>query len=691
MKPEKWMDVIGGAKDEYVLSAWESRYRSARPKRLSLKRTMLIAAVIAMALLLVGCGVVYVLSLQEKQISQTTVTRYFDEEGQRVSPTEVTQDVISLFGYEGTPSHMAMAEWYAFTESYDPELKQMTDDNEAGIPDNYYFSYSCYTWEMVEALEEILDKYGLKALGPLALVQNWDTEIFFEALGLEGLCHGDADADIQYRSGYFYPEGAFKFDVDITLTGEDALWTDTVWSTAFYTPKDYFDPKYTSVDTEYYDQWMYTTADGTEILIAMSARSAMLFAEQEDAYITVTMNTDVDFMSPTDDGARTTREALQQLADVWDFTIRPQAVADMDAVQARLDASMASREAAQEAAYQQALANAPKFASYAGYLQSEYTRLRPSLRYALWDLDGDGTDDLLLADQSGCFSSAVTIYGGNVVEMYSSERFQVCENGALACSSAGNYYRTYAYVRLGTYDAQALRYNVTEYTFLWNDASENVWEYSDLTTNGIRKQLTEAEVQAIRSQYIPLELETFPLMEYPMDTDGTTLEDVILANRFFVSQEEMLAIYADYLENRNPTDPEIRHSYYCLRDFNGDGVTDLLLGKDDSHFCCALTVHNGELKAITQWTTAQLCENGSFTTIGSNSLCESHTFWKFENGEQVQLDYVYYDAQKDLWSRSSDGDSFFDETLTEAEARSILASYPLLDMDMQPVGQFPAA
>lgn len=178
MNSNDLLDIVGEAKEEHVLDAVNTR-NGVQPqkKRLSLNRTFLIAAVIAMMLLLVGCVAVF-LGLQERKIGESNSTKYVDDAGQRIDPTEVTVDVISLYGYQNSPNHLATQEWYQFISVYDPNFELMTDTNELGIPDNYYYSYNCYTWEMVNKVDEVCDKYSLKPMGEMLLVQNWDTETF---------------------------------------------------------------------------------------------------------------------------------------------------------------------------------------------------------------------------------------------------------------------------------------------------------------------------------------------------------------------------------------------------------------------------------------------------------------------------------------------------------------------------------
>ena len=132
---------------------------SARRKALS--KPMLIAALIALAALLVGCSVLYVLRLQDLSIGKEPYTQHYDESGKAIDPQEKTKDVLSLSGFGDEKLQNALAEWYEFLKTYDPEGELAT--NEADIPEvpnPYEYIYECYTPEMAAKLEE-----NLKALG----------------------------------------------------------------------------------------------------------------------------------------------------------------------------------------------------------------------------------------------------------------------------------------------------------------------------------------------------------------------------------------------------------------------------------------------------------------------------------------------------------------------------------------------
>ena len=187
----------------------------AQPKQRSARKIWLIAAVIALTLLLVGCAVVYVLHLQDMKIGEEVITQeaWTGPSGEYVPPTQWISSQLSLQGYNGSPEQLALREWLDFKEQYDPDniLLKENNMNESGVPEQYNITYDCYTFEMMDKLNEILDKYHLKPLGTWIYFDRWETSLFYEALRLDSLCR--SDADVQGMAGYFSPEGSFHASI----------------------------------------------------------------------------------------------------------------------------------------------------------------------------------------------------------------------------------------------------------------------------------------------------------------------------------------------------------------------------------------------------------------------------------------------------------------------------------------------
>lgn len=79
MKSMNLLLALGNVKGSYLLSAGE--FREGKPKLLARKRLWLIAAVIALRLVLVGCAVVYALGLQDMAFGQKH-REYYDGSSQ---------------------------------------------------------------------------------------------------------------------------------------------------------------------------------------------------------------------------------------------------------------------------------------------------------------------------------------------------------------------------------------------------------------------------------------------------------------------------------------------------------------------------------------------------------------------------------------------------------------------------------
>lgn len=87
--------------EEYIQEAfsWQKAQHHRRPPLL------LVAAIAALAAILAGCTVAYLLNLKDLQVGtyRYTHSRYVDTDGNQVAETEVVRDWLSLQGIVGTP------------------------------------------------------------------------------------------------------------------------------------------------------------------------------------------------------------------------------------------------------------------------------------------------------------------------------------------------------------------------------------------------------------------------------------------------------------------------------------------------------------------------------------------------------------------------------------------------------------
>ena len=188
-------------------------------KILSLRRPVLIAALITMLLMLVGCAVVYVLRMKEIHIGQQQtyqdVFEYDPDTGEAIAyigQEPVTEEVLTLAGIQGSRNYQAAQEWFAFKQEYDPDFSIAAEMNKNGtVPDfpAEYGSYNIYSREMKDKLDEILEKYDLKLIGKTIPFRT--EELVCKALGLENILVPGSSA--VYKGGVICYTNEIKHNV----------------------------------------------------------------------------------------------------------------------------------------------------------------------------------------------------------------------------------------------------------------------------------------------------------------------------------------------------------------------------------------------------------------------------------------------------------------------------------------------
>ena len=202
----------------YVISAEEYRQgkQKAQIKRLSTRKICLIAAVIALTLLLVGCAVVYVLSLNDMKIGEYSVTEpeHYGPNWEVIEAKEKTIEVLSVQGYSDSPNQQAVKEFRDYIDS-------TSGDNITNT----------------EKMQEIAQKYGLKMLSDSIDVSYNQGYVLLESLHLPGVCKSQPYAEIKYQGGTFHPEGTFDISVDIEPDNELLKWPYTIYADFQYYQK----------------------------------------------------------------------------------------------------------------------------------------------------------------------------------------------------------------------------------------------------------------------------------------------------------------------------------------------------------------------------------------------------------------------------------------------------------------------
>lgn len=656
------LTAMSGIDGRYI----EEAAPAAAPKTRSLRRPLLIAAAIAAALLLVGCGIVYALRLQDMSIGKATYTQRFDDKGKAIDPVEKSMDIITPYGRSGDAIQQALKEWYEFQESYDPDGALLTDEPDIpDIPNQYEYTYSCYTQEMVDKVDEIAAKYNLKLLKEWIPFQRYQSDIFLEETGIQSLLLPDSGAQITGMAGMLYLP--YNFSMEFELVTENAGKLMTSYG---YARKDYFPSAFAGgMDIDAYEQWDHTTPGGTKLLLALNSKGqGEIIAEQENAMIMISIdgNRSLSHSRYPDASEVMTKAELESIADQFDYSVQPKEV-DRAVVEEKL--------AAAEEAYQAEHAYVPEtYTDFSDYLKKNVYIPDESRQYSFYDLTGDGVDELLLG-QDGAFFYWLSMENGEVVENVYGDTY-LCKGNILEQYVAPDMYgdierHAYSKPENGGYGDKIVAV----------ERVGNQWYRSYDIYERDKTEISHDEAAAIMAKYPRLQLDWKPLMDYPLDESGLTLGSYLKAKDVQPSDDELLRAYKDYAGKQDSF-----YTHYRLMDINGDGVKDLLLSGDGERYWDIWTYRYGNLIPLATMD-FYLCEDNVMERVElfhkeAGVEIEGTSFFRCNGFQQEMLDFAAYNKATASWQSD-----YYGTPMSEADAKAILAQYSRVDQGMQPISQ----
>lgn len=464
------------------------------PRRI--RRPFLLAAAVALLLMLAGCGIAYALHLQDLKIGEQTIPQtQYDDSGNRIGETEVEMDVFSMQGIQGTPNYLANQEWLAFTNSYP------YTGGEYWESEPEYWAYSVLNQEMVDKLDEICAKYGLKIIGK-PWHEHIDCNAFLTLLGIDSLLKPDADAALSIPAGRFFPGGSFTVYGTLKLADTENLFT------YHCVKKDVFYDVFGYVDAASVSERNYTTTDGVDLLLLESEQSGMILADREDCFFSLSIDLTGD-------------AALEQVAECFDFTVHADPP-DAAAADAREQASLEEMNSRQgdpnilrRPTYGEYVADLIQGDEMSRSFDPEYTP--PSKAYAFYDVDGNGTEELLIF-YDGYIGSIVGMKDGKTDDG-KSYRLKLCEDNVLVHWPAGpNVLGEYRYhIFRFANDGDPVFSNPKERSIVrLKKCADGTWWRTSSTDHYAEydTQITEAEAMEILNAYQPIDLETRPLTQF---------------------------------------------------------------------------------------------------------------------------------------------------------------------------------
>lgn len=517
MKAKRILNVLTLVDNRYIEELYAAE---VTPRRRSIKRVWLIAAIVAVTVFLMGSAYV-LLKLDDLKLRDDRYT---------AAEMEGEFAMISLQGFTGTPNYQAAQEWLDFEASYDPdgEIMQSLSHEEMIMPEEYW-SYNCYTPEMAAKVDEICEKYGLNKQGPIVTGQSLDQ--FYETLKIDGILRQKANAEVTIHPQYLYKTGTFMLSCETKLTGENSPWNYSIEYSLYSVMKTDFDDVFLNVgDIETYDQWEYTTWNGMQVLLAKSPDKALIFVDNGTAFITVNiMNPRVGDVVHGEQ--MMSWEALEAFADTFDFSFVPQPVSDetWEALQ--------DRPTSEE--HEEALKSVvgESYATRVQYLLENASRPE-MLDYALLDIDGDGTEELLIARRQH-ICSIYTMEDDKIVNLLeypvtrnlysylweedglymSPSPMYLCEGNAVACIYKDLDTNRVIYHFAVPVDGEMVW--MEEIAWEQNKDVASYYEFtmeegSDKGYNDICNPISEARYNEVLSSYVRVKVEWTPLDEYPM-------------------------------------------------------------------------------------------------------------------------------------------------------------------------------
>ena len=311
--------------------------------RKRIRRPLLIAAMIAILLMLVGCAVVYMLSIKEINIGQQQIYQdvfaYDPESGEAVAylgQETVTQEVLTLSGIKGSSNYLAAQEWFSFKQEYDPDHSIIMELQSAGSVPEFpaeYASYNIYTQDMKDKLDEIVEKYDLNLVGRTIPFKT--EELVCKALGLEDIVVAGNSAVMELDYAGYQECGNLNMDFNIIIPGDGDTETQETRCHIYYLHKQAFSEDVISLgEIETWKEWNYTTASGAEVLIFRSPTDWRGYVFCDMPNYTVTLRYEFINEQYSGDAAGNmiidkevmTDQQIERLADVIDFSIEPKLV-----------------------------------------------------------------------------------------------------------------------------------------------------------------------------------------------------------------------------------------------------------------------------------------------------------------------------------------------------------------------------
>jgi len=596
MKELELLMLLNNVRSEYILQAQELRSGKAKRavRRVSRKRVLLIAAVIALLLLLAGCAAVLI-ALQKINLGQTTFPQYGHE--------GLTANLVSTSGYVDSVNYQATREWLDFLTTYDADrsLEQNRDHNGYILPDDYRV-YNCYTPQMQEKVDEICEKYGLQLAGPMYFTR--EPEEVFSAVSILSMANPAAELMFSLSGGTYYRSGSFNMVGMLNYCFDGRSAPDSILFVYACDHKSVFFPDYVNFqDMESVDSWEYTAKDGTNLILTQNPDRGVIVADVGDFFVSVTL--DFRYSSPNgevDTHNPCSRTEFEQIAENFAYQLAPREPA---AQWMRCPNGLNSGNPGYSDYFRQWLPGSSASSAFNPYHQQRFL-----------DLDGDGSDEMLIWNaQTGIVYEVVTMVDGSTVCIYGGGEYglddhtaelYLCEGNILerqlanGASAQGRELHEYYRIK----DRQMVMLECVSHG---NDGKW-YWSESGGASGMMWKEITGEEYAAVLAKYTRVAgkaVEEKP----PSDSEKAALREeaderlrLCLKNQysFYRGDDGMEYTLADYCRQESDTlGFPVSVTRYTFVDMDADGVqeavVDFRFGENEQVMCMVLRYDCGSV------------------------------------------------------------------------------------------------
>lgn len=516
-----------------------------------------------------------------------------------------------------------------------------------------YRAYGCRNTEMAQKVDEICTKYGLNKVGDG--ISPDTTEEMFTALNVRSMVRDSGNGDVTTSNPSYSADGNFEFWGATTVSGVDY----PIEYRVYRAMKQTLSTAYWEIENTSDYQWSnYVTTAGTDVLIAVGQNNSLVLTDTGDSVVVIVV------MNATTGDTQTGKAALEALANTFDLSLAPRTQNAPAETTAPTESGTAIPEAYQPviAKYVTALTEhwGGEACSNADIsILVSYATSPSELGYALLDLDNDGTDELIIANDAErqVIYDLYSLVDGKLLHVFTGwdrnsyelrEGFRILNIGSNGAASADYVYCHLSNGQLVT--DSLIRFDAaTDPDHPWfRGTGEN--DLAPITD----ENWSEDEIYSAAAS-LPITITPF-------------------ADASAGSYDPALADYERYLSTIDTSSIK----YYALRDLDGDGQDELLLYNSGETLMKVAAIQNGTAQEILSGNVLDLCEGNVLEAWEGGSGAEQRTYYRVENHTAVPFECIIYNIDENQCYRDSNYD-FYEENLTpitEEEYNRVVNTYP---------------